>query len=149
MSIVAQMWLSLIKKKWTSKEWIYILDEDWNQIESELNNKDLLWAINISLQAEWLFGSTNELELQKLMDVYRELAPSGYFKSPELAKEIIKKAWFVPSRFIIETEQLKPDNSEQLWAMNAQTSNIPQTVWQMAAEAHSPQPNYWNWWEWK
>jgi hypothetical protein len=28
MSIVAQMWLSLIKKKWTSKEWIYILDED-------------------------------------------------------------------------------------------------------------------------
>lgn len=48
--------------------------------------------MNISLQAEGLFGSTNELELKKLIDTYMLLAPSGFFKSPDFAKEIIKKS---------------------------------------------------------
>jgi len=42
MSIVAHMWLSLMKKYWTAKEWIYVLDEQGSQVFSELSNKDLV-----------------------------------------------------------------------------------------------------------
>jgi len=47
--------------------------------------------------------------MNKLIQVYQTLAPSGFIKAPEIATEIMKKAGFVPSRFIVETDQLKPD----------------------------------------
>jgi len=39
-----------------------------------------------------MFGSFEELELQKLISTYQILAPSGFIQSPELAKEIIRKS---------------------------------------------------------
>jgi hypothetical protein len=41
-SIVAQMWLILMKKYWTRKQWIYILDEAGNQLFEQVHNKNLL-----------------------------------------------------------------------------------------------------------
>jgi len=49
-----------------------------------------------------MFGSFEELELQKLITMYQTLAPSGFIESPELAKEIIKKSGFEASKFITE-----------------------------------------------
>lgn len=80
-SVVATMWLSLMKKNWTKKQWIYVLDENGNQVFEQLKNTQLTGGINISLQAEGLFGSTNEIELQKLIQIYQTLAPGGAVKS--------------------------------------------------------------------
>lgn len=41
-SVVAVMWLKLIKKYWTKKRYIYILDDSGNQTFMEMSNKDLL-----------------------------------------------------------------------------------------------------------
>lgn len=148
-SVVAMMWLKLIKKYWAENRYIYVLDESGNQIFEEMSNKQLLGWINISLQPEGLFGSTNELELQKLISTYQLLAPSWFFQSPEFAKEIIKKSWFIPSKFIIEwTGHVKPDNAESIAAMAAQ-ENQPQSEWQMLAQASNPQLNLWNGWLWQ
>lgn len=98
-----------MKKYWTKDRWIYVLDEQGNQLFEEINNRSLAGGINVSLQAEGLFGSTNEMELRKLIEVYQTLAPSGFVKAPEIAGEIMKKAGFTPSRFIVQTDQLKPD----------------------------------------
>lgn len=147
-SVVAMMWLKLIKKYWAEDRFIYVLDEMGNQVFTEMSNKKLLGWINISLQSEWLFGSTNELELQKLMTTYQVLAPSGFMKSPELAKEIIKKIGFVPSRFILDTDMIKPDNALELAVTWAETIQ-PQSEWQMLAWAANPQPNIGNNGKWQ
>ena len=141
MSIVAQMWLSLIKKNWTRDRFIYILDEQWNQTFEEINNSKILGWINISLHAEWLFGSTNEIELNKMIQIYQTLAPSGFFSSPKFATEIMKKNGFTANRFIEETEQMKPD---WIWTVNTE-------MWEsdMLKTLSSPQLNLWNEWEWQ
>lgn len=145
-SVVATMWLKLVKQHWNEDRFIYVLDESGNQLFTEMSNKKLLGWINISLQAEWLFGSTNELELQKLISTYTVLAPSGFLKSPELAKEIIKKSWFVPSRFILDdTWHIKPDNAIELAALWAQNEQ-PQSEWTILAWAANPQIDLWNQW---
>ena len=151
-SEIAYMWLELIKKYWISDQYIYILDEDWTQVEQDIKNSDLVWWVNISLQAEWMFGSINELELQKLISLYQTLAPSGFITSPEIAKEIIKKAWFEPSRFIIEekADQAVPDNMvqdlwEQWWSP---VGNADLDLWQIIQQSVNPQINLWNEWQW-
>lgn len=148
-SVVAVMWLKLIKKYWTKRRYIYILDDSGNQTFVEMSNKDLLGWINISLQAEGLFWSTNELELKKLIDTYMMLAPSWFFKSPDFAKEIIKKTWFLPSKFILDdTWHVKPDNHMELAAEWAQIQQ-PQSEWQMLAEAANFQTDFGNQWKWQ
>ena len=146
LSTVAQMWLSLMKKNWTKEQWIYVNDEQWNQVFEAIKNNQLTWGINISLQAEWLFGSTNELELQKLIQVYQTLAMSWAIKSWELASEIMKKAWFTPSRFIINPDQVKPD---AIWSTETQFSNPEADLWQILTEANNSQVNLWNWGKWQ
>ncbi len=108
-SVVAGMWLSLIKKNWTEERFIYVLDEAGTQTFESMRNDKLLGGINLSLQAEGLFGSTNELELQKILGVYNTLKDSGFANSPEIAVEIMKKAGFDPARFITTGGQMKPD----------------------------------------
>lgn len=149
-SIVAQMWLSLMRKYWTKENWIYVNDENWVQTYDSIKNSQLMWWLNISLQAEWLFWTTNELEMQKLIAVYKTLAWSWFTNSPEIAKEIMKKAWFTPSRFIMPTEQLKPDNADQLMPPTTAFENWSFTEWQIAASWASPQMDNGNqgWWNW-
>jgi len=131
LSIVAMMWLSMIKKFWKKEQFIYVLDEDWGQTAETIKNTDLLWWINLSLNAEWMFGSFQELELQKLISLYQTLAPSWFIQSPDLAKEIIKKSWFEWSKFITAPwEWVIPENLKQ-------DPNSPQPT----PNPDSPQPN--------
>lgn len=147
-SIVAQMWLSLMRKYWSREQWIYVNDENWEQTWQAVNNSQLMWGLNISLQAEGLFGTTNELEMQKMIAVYKTLANSWFTNAPEIAKEIMKKAWFTPSRFIIETWQIKPDDSASIQAPTTPFENWSATEWQIAAWWASPQMNNGNAWQW-
>jgi len=77
------------------------------------------------------------------------LHQAEFFKSPEMWKEIIKKAWFVPSRFILDdTGHIKPDNYLELaekWA----EENQPQADTTMLAENANPQINIGNEWGWQ
>ena len=41
-SVVAMMWLKLIKKYWAEDRFIYVLDEMGNQVFTEMSNKKLL-----------------------------------------------------------------------------------------------------------
>jgi hypothetical protein len=165
-SIIADMWLKLIKKYWNKEQFIYIHDEDWNQVEATIKNNELLWSINISLSAEWLFGAFTELELQKLVTLYQTLSGSWFITSPELAKEIIKKSWFEPSRFIVEPwkwiipenmkwkELLNPSNPNPMewWSLPFAWDNTiadpTATISDLLAKATNPQLDLWNWWKW-
>ena len=158
-SEVAYMWLALIKKYWVSEQFIYILDEDWRQVEQAIKNKDLTWWINISLQAEWMFGTINELELQKLISVYQTVAGSWMVVAPEIIKEIIKKTWFDPSRFMVEEkeQQATPDNMlpQQDWEMpdielpEWVLTNPSLDLWQILQQSVNPQINLGNEWQWQ
>lgn len=150
-SVVAQMWLELCKKFWVKEQYIYVLDENWKQIEELISNKNLTWWVNISLQAEWMFGSVNELELQKLISVYNTLRGSWFITSPEIAKEIIKKSWFEPSRFIIEEKatQAVPDNMADTDNPSTPLENPEASLWEIIQQWVNPQINLWNWWRWQ
>lgn len=148
---------------------IYILDEEWKQTWEAIQNKDLSWQVNISLEANWIFGASNELEFNKLISLYTQLADSWFLNSPEFAKELIKKAWYSPSKYIIQTGQIKPDNwkelawqANQLWQPWADLwANIEnqliiedktltpwQEVWNMLWQVANPQIDLWNEWKW-
>lgn len=168
-SIVASMWLKLVKKFWTAEQMIYILDEEWKQTWEAITNKDLTWQVNVSLEANWIFGASNELEFNKLISLYTQLADSGFLNAPEFAKELIKKAWYSPSKYIIQTGQIKPDNWKELQATVKQlwqpwsdlwanienqlikedtditpTQELGNILWQNA----NPQIDLWNEWKW-
>ena len=98
-----------------------------------------------------MFGSINELELQKLISLYQTLAPSWFITSPEIAKEIIKKAWFEPSKFIIEEKQnqIKPDNFQDIQAPTTPVENPNLDLWQIIQQTTNPQINLWNQWQWQ
>ena len=156
-SIVAQMWLVMVKKYWTSEQFIYVLDENWEQTYESIKNSDLKGWINISLNAEWMFGSFEELELQKLITMYQTLAPSGFIESPELAKEIIKKSWFDSSKFITNPwEGIVPENMKpKEWELAATEPTTP-VPWGLAQwdiadilkNVTNPQVDLWNWGQW-
>lgn len=151
LSLVGYMWLSLVKKFWAKEQFIYIFDENWNQIEKAFKNKDLLWQINISLQAEGMLWTVNELDMQKLISLYSTLAPSGFITSPELAKEIIKKAWYSPERFIVpeKANQIKPDNYADLKAPITPLENPEASLWEIIQQWVNSQINLWNKWQWQ
>lgn len=149
-SQIAVMWIKILKKFWTEKQFIYILDDLWSQTFKTIQNSDLTWWINVSLQAEWLFGTVNELEFKKLVSMYQLLAPSWFIKSPEIANEILRKAWYVPNRFIVEEKanQIKPDNAENLW--NSANQEIqPTDLWPDIQQSVNPQIDMWNQWKWQ
>ena len=145
-SIVAKMWLELVKKYWTEEQFIYVLDEDWEQVAKTMKAKHLMWWINISLNAEGMFWAFEELELQKLVTMYQTLAPSWFVTSPEIAKEIIRKSWFEPSRFITDPgEGVIPEwmnQNQEKWTM----WDADATIWDILKKSSSPQINKWNWW---
>jgi len=148
-SIIAQMWLKLIKKYWKSEQMIYILDEEWNQTWEAIKKANILWWVNISLEAEWMFGANEELKHKKIIELYNTLAPSWFAQSPSLAKEIIKTAWYNPSKFITEPGQwVKPDNADTIANTNAQTNlpwkNAPTSLWDILWGAATPNVNLWN-----
>lgn len=153
-SIIAQMWLKLIKKYWSEKEMIYILDEEWKQTFAEIKKTWLMWWINISLEAEWIFWANEELKHKKLIELYNTLAPSWFFQSNEMWKEIIKTWWFTPSRFITEPWQwVKPDDALEIAAKNSQSwlpwKNAPQELWAILWWAATPNADLWNAWQWQ
>ena len=156
-SVVAQMWLKLIKKYWSSKQMIYILDAEWKQTWESINKKSITGGINLSLEAEWMFWANDSLELKKLIDMYNTLAPSGFAESTEIAKEIVKKSWYIPSKFITEPwKWVKPDNSDKIAEETAKTwlpSNSPEQTdaeitWNEAWDAVTPNIDLGNWGEW-
>jgi len=146
-SQVAYMWLEMIKKFWVTEQFTYVLWADGVQTAQLVQNKDLLWAINLSLQAEWMFGSVNELELQKLISLYNTVAKSWIPNSTEIVREMFKKAWFDPNRFIVN-EKVKPDDSN---TDNAPTplENPNLDLGQIIQQSTNPQPNLWNQWQWQ
>lgn len=150
-SVVAWMWLELCKRFWVQEQYIYVLDEDGKQIEELISNKNLTGGVNISLRAEGMFGSVNELELQKLISIYQTLSPSWFITSPEIAKEIIKKAGFEPSRFIIEEKvtQAKPDNYQDINNPNTPLENPDASLWEIIQQWVNPQENLGNWGKWQ
>lgn len=104
---------------------IYILDSEGNQTWEAIKKTGLTGWVNVSLEAEWMFWANEELKYKKVVELYNTLSPSGFADSPEFAKEIIKTAWYAPSRFITAPwEGIKPDNAETIAATNAQT-NLP------------------------
>lgn len=169
LSQIAIMWLSLMKKNWTEKQWIYILDDAGNQIFEEVQNSDLTWGINLSLKAEWMFGSINELELQNLSTAYQALAKSPNVNAAEFETEIIKKLWFDASRFLIKPEEqpsaedMSPeqrtlssqkgiptiDTSGNAQPTQEQAPDIPPSLSEILTSAVSPQPNFWNKGKWQ
>ena len=144
-SNIAYMWLAMIKKFWNTEQFTYILWEDWSQTAKMIRNDELTWMVNLSLQAEWMFWAINELELQKLISVYQTLSEWGIVNATEISREIIKKAWFDPARFIVE-EKVKPDNPK---------TDVPETplqnpdldLWQIIQQSVNPQDNLWNKWQ--
>jgi len=150
-SIVAQMWLKLVKKYWWAEQMIYILDSEGQQTWEAIKKSWLMGWVNISLEAEWIFWTNEELKHKKLIELYNTLSPSGFFQSPEMAKEIMKSWWFSPSRFITEPgEWVKPDNAAEIIAWNNQTS-IPwvnSTLSDMLWAAASPNADLWNKGQW-
>jgi hypothetical protein len=42
LSEVAKMWLKLVKKFWTTEQFIYVLDENGKQLDKTIHNKNLL-----------------------------------------------------------------------------------------------------------
>lgn len=147
-SQVAYMWLAMIKKFWVKEQFIYVLWADWTQTSEFIQNKDLTWAVNLSLQAEWMFGSVNELELQKLISLYQTVSQWWIANATEITREIIKKAWFDPARFIVE-EKVKPDNADTLTPPTTPLENPNLDLWQIIQQSINPQPNLWNQWQWQ
>lgn len=154
-SIVAQMWMKLIKKYWSAKEMIYVLDDEWEQTWEDIKKTDLMWWVNISLEAEWIFWVNEELKHKKLIELYNTLAPSWFNDSPEMAREIIKTAWYSPSRFITEPwEWVKPDNADDIIANNNQTElpwknrSDAELLWDWLWAAATPNVDLWNWGQW-
>lgn len=149
-SIVAQMWLSMVKKYWGTSQFIYILDEEWARFEKNIKKKDLIWNVNITLDIEWMFTSNKNLEVKKLIDMYNTLSGSWFANSPEIAKEIVKKYWYIPSRFITSPwEWVKPDNASDIAAIENQTS-IPWVnaqVWEDLRDSVTPVVDLWNQWQ--
>ncbi len=150
-SIVAQMWLKLVKKYWSAEQMIYILDAEWQQTWEAIKKTWLMGWVNISLEAEWIFWANEELKYKKITELYNTLSPSGFAQSPEMAKEIIKTAWYSPSRFItVPWKWIKPDNALEIAAWNNQT-NIPwvnSSLWDIAWNAATPNIDLWNWGQW-
>ena len=142
------MWLAMIKKFWMTEQFTYILWDNWKQIEQSISNQDLIWMVNLSLQAEWMFGSVNELELQKLISVYQTVAQWWIANATEITKEIFKKAWFDPARFIVE-EKVKPDNADTISAPTTPLENPNLDLWQVIQQTINPQQNLWNQWQWQ
>lgn len=142
------MWLAMIKKFWMTEQFTYILWDDWKQIEQFISNQDLIWMVNLSLQAEWMFGSVNELELQKLISVYQTVAQWWIANATEITKEIFKKAWFDPARFIVE-EKVKPDNADTISAPTTPLENPNLDLWQVIQQTINPQQNLNNKWQWQ
>lgn len=151
-SIVAQMWLKLVKKYWWPSQMIYILDDEWNQVWESIKKTWLTWWVNISLEAEWMFWANEELKYKKIIELYNTLAPSWFAQSPELAKEIIKTAWYSPTRFITEPWQwVKPDNANDIALETAQQwlpwKNLPEDMWNMLWAAVTPNIDMGNDWQ--
>jgi len=149
LSIIAQMWLKLIKKYWGAEQMIYILDEEWNQTWEAIKKTNILWWVNISLEAEWMFGVNEELKHKKIIELYNTLAPSWFAQAPEMAKEIIKTAWYNPSKFITQPWQwVKPDNADTIANTNNQTNlpwkNSNSALWDILGAAATPNTNLWN-----
>ena len=147
-SQIAYMWLAMIKKFWVKEQFTYILWDDWSQVEQFISNQDLIWMVNLSLQAEWMFGSVNELELQKLISVYQTVAQWWIANATEITKEIFKKAWFDPARFIVE-EKVKPDNADTLPTPTTPLENPNLDLWQVIQQTVNPQINLNNKWQWQ
>jgi len=150
-SIVAQMWLQLVKKFWQEEQFIYILDEDWWQTSEIIKNKDLAWQMNISLEAEWMFGAFNELELNKLINIYNTTSESGFVNSPEIVKEMFKKSGFEPSRFVTWAwEWIKPEWMDENPQLNSETWLEGDALSKILKEAGNvTQINQWNEGLWK
>ncbi len=149
-SIVAQMWLSMVKKYWGASQFIYILDEEWARFEKNIKKKDLIGNVNITLDIEGMFTSNKNLEVKKLIDMYNTLSSSWFANSPEIAKEIVKKYWYIPSRFITAPwEWVKPDNASDIAAIENQTS-IPWVnaqAWEELRDSVTPVVDLWNQWQ--
>ena len=136
---------------------IYVLDDEWKQTWEAIKKTELTGWVNISLEAEGIFWTNEELKHKKLIELYNTLAPSGFFESPDMAKEIMKTAWYSPSRFITEPwEWPKPDNADKIAAGNAQT-NLPwknaseddaNALWDALWAASTPNTNLGNWGQW-
>lgn len=149
-SIVAQMWLSMVKKYWGTSQFIYVLDEEGARFEKQIKKKDLIGNVNITLDIEGMFTSNKNLEVKKLIDMYNTLSGSWFANSPEIAKEIVKKYWYIPSRFITAPwEWVKPDNASDIAAIENQTS-IPWVnaqVWEDLRDSVTPVVDLWNQWQ--
>lgn len=150
-SIVAQMWLKLIKKYWSPKQMIYVLDDEWNQTWEAIKKADLMWGINLSLEAEGMFWINEELKFKKILELYNSVAQSGHADSPEMIKEIFKTAWYNPSRFVTAPwEGITPLDAEALTARNAQTwipwvnAPIAEDLWNDLGQAATPNVDLWN-----
>ena len=63
------------------------------------------------------------------------------------SREMFKKAWFDPNRFIVN-EKVKPDDSN---TDNAPTplENPNLDLGQIIQQSTNPQPNLWNQWQWQ
>lgn len=134
MSIVATMWIKLIKKYRGPAQMIYILDDEGNQTWESITKGWIAGGVNISLEAEGMFGTSQELVHKKLIELYNTLSPSWFFQSPEMGKEIMKTAGFSPSKFITEAWQgIKPDNADSITDQTAQTG-LP---WQNAPDVEA------------
>lgn len=149
-SIVAQMWLSMVKKYWGASQFIYVLDEEGARFEKQIKKKDLIGNVNITLDIEGMFTSNKNLEVKKLIDMYNTLSGSWFANSPEIAKEIVKKYWYIPSRFITAPwEWVKPDNASDIAAIENQTS-IPWVnaqAWEELRDSVTPVVDLWNQWQ--
>jgi len=152
-SIVAQMWLKLIKKYWDAEKMIYVLDGEWNQTWEAIKKSGLSGGVNISLESEGMFWVNEELKHKKIIELYNTLGPSGFAQSPEMAKEIIKTAWYSPSKFITEPwKWVKPDNALDIQAKIAQEwlawKNAPESSVSELGDAlwaaSTPNTNLWN-----
>jgi len=157
-SMVAEMWMKLVKKYWIEEQLIYILDEDGQQFWESIKNSDLTGWVNITLQAEWMYWVNQSLELNKLIDMYNLLAPSWFVNANEVAKEIVKKNWFSPDKFITNPwEWVKPDNHQDILGETNQTmipwknksENDAENIWNEVWQAVTPNTDLGNWGKWQ
>lgn len=110
MSEVAQMWLTLMIKFWTSEQMISVTDETGRTTLSKLKNKDLLGKVNISLEMNGMFGGMNELRYKKLMETYNTLAGSDKLQVGELIAEIMRSQGLSASKFVTDFSDTMPLN---------------------------------------
>lgn len=143
-SDVGLAWVKMMLLFWTPEQFKAISG-------STKSLQEIYWTqnVNITLVLDSMFSAINDIASKKLLELWTQVNGRGLINEAELTKEIFRTSGLDPSRFVLASA---PEVSQ--WPtpppMSTASELTPeQLMGNSLGQDISPQPNFWNEWQWQ